>query len=246
MGKVQDTVPVYHEITNDSNSLTNSWVPWHTSIHRNVQHLNYIPNPHLVLNPDFNWSRTKGNTPTTADGEFVEKWFVKANGMTFSITPTYYTSTTNSSDSGSERFVNVDITIVNSSPFILYQTFGNKLSKFQDKQLTYSARVFNNNSDVVKCKFQVGFDTNNDTTIDVTDESTVHYIQPGPNDIVMRVDTSKITADNQNNTVYLQFVLFDLTVAIDLDVFFIKPEFATDSTPLLVDHILEKVLIDNA
>lgn len=246
MTKVQDTVPIYNNLTTQNNEVGNEWSPWFTSLHRNVQHLNYLPNPHLVLNPDFNWSRTKGTTPTTSNGEFVEQWDVDAGGATFSITPTNYTSTTNSSGTGSELYPAIRISVTTANDFEIYQTSSNNIQKYQDKQLAFSIRIFNNNSDPVKAKFKVDFDTDNDTVIDVTSESKAVYIQPGIQDIVMRVDTPVIATDNQTNTVYLKLVFFDLSGTPSLDLYFIKPEFATDSTPLVVDHIQEKVLIDNA
>jgi hypothetical protein len=244
MSKYDTTLPLYDRMVENNYTSTN-WFPWFTTLHRNIQHLNTLPNNHLVLNPDFHWSRTKGNTPTVADGEFVEEWDVRSNGMTFSITPTFYTSTQPSSLTGSQRYVNVDITAVNSNEFEIYQQIANKISKFQNKKITFTALIDNKETFSFKIKFYVGFDTNDDGTDDVTAISKAVHINPGVQEVMVLVETPKITADNQANKINLKLLCFDLTSPIEFDLFFIKPEFSVITTNLLVDHTLEKVLIDN-
>jgi hypothetical protein len=226
--------------------LGNKWEPWFTDVHRNLTNRNFLYSPHLNINPDFNWSRTVGNTPTTADGEFVEKWNVKANGMTFAITPTFYTSTAKSSDSGSERYVNVVISVPNSNDFEIYQTEANKISKYQEKKITFSAKIYNNGAAAVKAKFYVGFDTDNNGTDDESATSKIIYLKQGMNDIMALVETPEISIDNQANTIGYKLLLVDIPGTVNLDVYFIKLEFAEVSTNLVVNHVLEKVLIDNA
>lgn len=240
-----DPAPVYDKIIDDEKDLTYKWQSWINSLRDNIDAHNYLVNEHVVLNPDFNWSRTKGSTPTVADGEFVEEWNVKANGMTFSITPTFYTSTTNGSNSGSERYVNVDITVINTNEFILYQSVPKMLSAFESKTMTFSSSIYNNGA-AFNVKFYVGFDMTGGGTDSYSAESRNIRIDSGYNEINAQFRTPAVATDNQTNVITLAMKLVNLTNVVDADVFFIKPEFSREPTPLYVNHTIEKLKIDNA
>jgi hypothetical protein len=235
--------PVNDAIT-QNDKLTRNWLSWFNSLFSNSNQ-NISANSYFILNPDFNWSRTKGNTPTIADGEFVEKWNVKANGMTFSITPTYYTSTTNSSFTGSERYVNVAISSVNSNDFVIYQTVPKILSLLQNKKATLSASIYNHNTITVIAKFYIGFDLTGGGTDSYSIESGIVELKSGINDIFATVSCPKISVDNQTNIITIAVKLVQLGSAVNLDMFFIKPEVGEEKTMFHVEHTLEKLKIDN-
>lgn len=237
--------PIFDDVLTKENSPTANWLNWFNEAHRTFEAHNNLINDALVLNPDFNWSRTKGNTPTTADGEFVEKWDVISNGMTFSITPTYYTATENSSLTGSERYVNVAITAFNSSDFEIYQSIPKRIAKFQNREVTISFAANNNNNSKVQAKFYIGFDTNNDGIDEYSASSKTVFLENGFDNFFVTIKTPAIAIDNQNNTVRIMMKLINISSSVDLDLYYIKPEFSNVMTALHVDHTLEKIKIDN-
>ena len=245
MEKFINLPPIHDSVLKHDNKPTKEWQSWFDDVLRTINNHGFLYNDHLTVNPDFNWSRTKGNTPTVADGEFVEKWNVKANGMTFSITPTYYTSTQDSSLTGSERYVNVNITTVNSSDFIIYQLIPKKLSKFQGRKITLSAYIKNNDSNKLKAKFYIGFDLTGGGTDTYSAESKAVFVNPDSNEIFATIQCPKIDTDNQTNVITIAIKLFDLANPVDVDVYYIKPEISDSSTMLHVEHPLEKYKIDN-
>lgn len=238
--------PVINRMTDERGVLINNWALWHNELQQQTNHHTNLTNHNVLLNPDFHWSRTKGNTPTTADGEFVEKWLVKANGMTFSITPTFYVNNEYTSDSGSDRFVNIQITTVNSNEFEIYQEFPNSISNFQRKNVMVSGFARNNNAGTVKSKAVITFDTNDDGTPEFTATSRSQQLDNGGNFLMTQIKTPKIAVSNQTNRQLVKYVFYDLSAPVDIDFFYLKTEFNTISTKLYVDHIMEKVRIDNA
>lgn len=244
-----DEPPIYDGLLKSdlSNESTHEWQQWFNTLQDAVSSHNNLSNSALTLNPDFHWSRTVGNTPTTSDGEFVEKWNVTSNGSSFTITPTFYTSTTDNANTGSQRYVNVAIPTPGVNDFEIYQDFANKLSKYEDQQIAVSALIKNNNANRHNIKFYVGFDTNNDGTDEFSITSKVIRILDNQKESLTAVfNAPSIITDNQNNTVTLKLLLSDMSAAVDIDIFYIKFEFSDHFTPLIVDHIIEKVRIDNA
>jgi len=239
------SLPPIHDNVLENNKPTIEWKNWFDSILQSLNNNTSLYNDHLVRNPDFNWSRAKGNIPTTVDGPFVEEWYVKGNSMIFKITPTAYSSTQDSSLTGSERYVNISITSVNSNEFIIYQLLYKKLSKLQNKNITFSARVKNNTVNSVKAKFYVGFDMTSDGTDEFSASSGAVYINDDTRDIYSTVKMPKIPTDNLTNRVTIALKLFDLTNPVNLDLYYIKPEIADKPTMLHVEHPLERYQIDN-
>jgi len=227
------------------NAPTQPWQAWLNTIGIKINNHATLTNDSLLINPDFHWSRTKGNTPTTTDGEFVEKWNVKANGMTFSITPTFYTNTTYSSYTGSDRYVNITINTVNSNEFIIYQTINKELSLFQNRKITISSFALNNVANSFKCKFYIGFDLTGGGTNTYSADGKSLTIANGENDIVSTLTCPKVSTDNQTNVVTIALKLYDLVNPVNFNLYYIKPEVSETKTDLYVNHILEKLIIDN-
>ena len=241
--------PVFNKLISGSDLVQVDWQTWVNQIYDAVDNHGFLPNDHVVLNPDFNWSRTKGNTPTVGNGEFVEEWDVDVGGMTSTVTPTFYTATLNNALTGSVRYVNFDVTAITSNNYEIYQTIDDKMNKFHNKPINFSALIKNNGAKTIKCKFHVGFDTNKDGTEDIVTESRAIFINP--NSIKAELITVTFlcpteSSDNQNNRVYIKFIVFDVTDPFEFDLYFIKPEFSKFTTPLYVDQTLEKLKIDNA
>jgi len=241
--------PVFNKVINEEDLTNVDWQTWFNQVYDSIDNNNLLPNDHLVLNPDFNWSRTKGNTPTVGNGEFVEEWDVDVGGMTSTVTPTYYTSTINNSRTGSERYVNFNITAVTANEYEIYQTIGDKLNKFTNKVISFSALIMNTGTKAIKLKFHVGFDVNKDSTEDVITESSVIFVSPNSNKaelISAGFDCPVEAIDNQNNDVYVKMIVCDAVNPFSFNLYFIKPEFSNFITPLYVDQTLEKLKIDNA
>jgi len=241
--------PVFNRLTGDNDLVHVDWQTWMNQMYSAVDNNGLIPNDHPVLNPDFNWSRTVGNTPTVGNGEFVEQWDVDVGGMTSTVTPTFYTSTFNNARTGSERYVNFNVTAVTANEYQIYQEALNELNKFEGKTITFSSLIKNNGSNSNKLKFHVGFYVNNDGTEDFITENRGIFVSPSTGRAELITSTFQCpleSTDNQNNNVLIKLIVFDATAAFDFDLYFIKPEFSKFATPLYVDQTLEKLKIDNA
>lgn len=250
MGKLSiSQPPVFNKLLKDDDLVEVDWQTWLNQMYDAVDNHAFLPNNHLVLNPDFHWSRTVGNTPTIGNGEFVEEWDIDAGGMTSTATPTYYTSTANNAATGSERYVNFSVTAINSNDYQIYQEVPDKLNKFQGKAISFSALIKNNGTKTVKLKFHVGLDVDNNGTEDVITESKAIFVGANTNKAELITATFLCpveSTDNQNNNVFIKMIVYDVTDPFDFDLYFIKPEFSKFVTPLYVDQTLEKLKIDNA
>lgn len=222
-----------------------SWQYWFNMLHRVVHSHENLVNSHLVLNPDFNWSRTTGNTPVTADGEFVEEWYVAAGGMGFTISPFDYSSTQYSSQSGSQRFINVNISSANSNEFHIYQRNKKGVSALQNKDVTFSFAAKSNTVGAIRAKFRIEFDLNNDGIADYSVESKGFTIEPGFNKKFITLRCPEIAAESSNNYILYALTLYSVVSNTNFDLFYIKPELTGYDSPLYVDHTLEKLRIDN-
>lgn len=241
---ILDQPPIDDEII-DKFKPKRNWQYWFNNIFRSVDAHNALVNSHLALNPDFHWSRTKGNTPTVADGEVVEQWNVISNGMTFSATPTYYTNTTFSSQTGSARYINLAITSANSSDFIFKQKIAKGVSSLQNKDMTFSLGIKNNDSNPIDGLFYVGFDLDNNGTDDYTTTSKKFSIKSGMQNLNLQLRCPKIASENYNNQITFALKLNNLINSSNIDLFYIKPEISGYKTPAYVDHTIEKLRIDN-
>lgn len=249
MGRISlSQPPVFNELTKDNGLVHIDWQTWLNQIYDAVDNHGFLSNDHLVLNPDFHWSRTVGNTPTIGNGMFVEQWSVDVGGMTSTVTPTFYTSTINNAATGSQRYVNFDITAITSNNYEIYQEISNKLNKFEGKPISFSALIKNNGAKSIKLKFHVGFDIDNNGTEDVITESKAIFINPNVNraELISATFFCPVeSSDNQNNKVLIKIIIYDVTDPFEFDLYFIKPEFSKFITPLYVDQTLEKLKIDN-
>ena len=249
MGKLSLSLPpVYDKLIKENDFIHVEWQTWLNQIYDAVDNHGFLPNDHLVLNPDFHWSRTVGNTPTIGNGEFVEKWNVNVGGMTSTVTPTFYTSTVNNAQTGSQRYVNFDVTAITSNEYQIYQEIGNKLNKFEGKPISFSALIKNNGTKSIKLKFHVGFDVDNNGTEDIIKESKSIFVGANGNEAELISATFLCPVennDNQNNKVLIKMIIFDVTDPFEFDLYFIKPEFSKFITPIYVDQTLEKLKIDN-
>jgi hypothetical protein len=221
--------------------LPQPWLSWLNDLHRRVKNSGALSNDHTVLNPDFHWY----GTTITSDGQACNPWAITSNGATFTSTPTAYTSTNNNADTGSKQYINLAITAGTGGNFEFHQQADNKLSRYQNKRVTLSSKVTNNNSDPVKAHFYVGVDTNASGTDDHVQTSGTFDLASGLNVPTASFDIPRIETDNQNNKVNIKLILENVTQPSDLDLHYIKDEFSSSPTVLNVDHSLEKYRIDN-
>lgn len=244
MVKLISPVPLKDEMLN-KNKPTQPWQAWLSDLFSIINNHSFLCNDSITINPDFHWSRTKGNTPTNADGEFVEQWSVISNGMTFVITPIYYSSTLHSSLTGSDRYINIAITTINANEFSIYQKIPKKLSKIQGKKITVSSKIKNNNSVTVMCYAFIGFDLTGSGTISYSARSKSISLVEGNNDINVTIECPSISVDNQTNVVNIELRLYDLADVVNLNLNYVKVELSDTPTSLQVEHALEKFKIDN-
>jgi hypothetical protein len=241
---VLSNAPSEPKIVDGDGKLTQTWQNWINDLKKHVFRSNSLKNDHNVLNPDFNHYGTTRST----DGEVCKPWQIKANGLTFTATPTAYTSTADNADTGSKQFINVDITAAAGQEFELFQKLTNQLSKYQKKSVTILAKVKNNGSFRLPIYFYIGVDTNNDGNDDFNSTSGRFFIEDNgiANTVTATFKVPEIAADNQNNKVTVRVSVGPISSPINFDILYVKDEFSDKPTVLQVDHTLEKIRIDNA
>jgi len=227
--------------------MEKEWTNWARQTNDLLEHHNNLTAQNALINSDFHWSRTNENKPTLTDGEFVEGWFVKGGEMKFVVTPKYYTNTDVSSQTGSDRYINVKINTINQNQFEIYQKLPKTLSYFHNKTLVVSGLVQNNFGSQIKAKCNIAFDTNNDGTFEFSADSNIFYIGDTTvrKPFAAQITTPNITEDNRNNTQYVRLVLFDLVDRVDFNLYFLKAEFNNLPTSLFIDHTIEKLKLDD-
>ena len=243
-------LPYQYELVDSSNGkLASQFEIFMTRVNENANQLMAVPSSALTLNPDFNFTRTKGTTPTTqADGddaEFVEQWNVvgATGGNTYTITPTAYTLPAENL-TGSKFFVNVNISAMPNAPIYFYNV--NYSSDFdtailyQRRQIALSMQINNNLSTQPLVRFRAVTDISNQTTT-----GRALYIKPGLTNVGDTLDLPELDAASGDFT-QLQLVIEDLGgPSADIDLKYIKAEIGSNSYNLGVNHTLEKLKIDN-
>lgn len=200
--------------------------------------------PSVLLNSDFNFLSTAGTTPTTqADGdnfEFIKQWdVVGATAANYTIAPTAYPNNS-SIKTGSKYFLHLAVTSFNGDPFYFYQRQLNTVRKYQNRPMTYSIYINNNQSETVavRCSIYSYFDTG-----DQLQEGGALYLKPGMNDLTSTINTISIKDKTIGANDYTEFRLnfIDLNSGTaDLDIYWVKCEFGKTATPLNVDHYAEE------
>lgn len=180
-----------------------------------------------------------------ADGEFQDKWFAKSNGSTFKITPTVYTDSYPSSETGSKHYAHVEVTTPTSNDFEIYQKFPNYTTRFQNKNIAAHTIIKNNTSTRFKMRYYVGFDTNTDGTDEHFVRGKSSLLKEGINYLNDLLQTPEVASHNQNTLVTLKLLATDLTDPVDFNVYASKFEDGEKTTSLFVDHTLEKLKVDN-
>lgn len=223
-------------------TLPDNWTQWFNNLQQHVVGKQSLTNNATALNPDFHWYGTTRST----DGVAAKPWEVKANGLTFTATPTAYSSTTSNADTGSKQFINIDITGTFGGDFDFFQEIKNYSSRYQKQLVTMSAKFQNKGAASIPMYFYIGIDSTNSGSDDFVQTSAQFNLRPGVQQVAADFKIPPISVDNQNNTVTLKVVFPAVSAAIDFDVLYIKDEFSTTPTALQVDHTLEKFKIDNA
>jgi len=238
--------PIYDGVLKETGEYALNWQNWINSIHGKIRTHDFNVNNHIPLNPDFHWSRIHGETPIVGDGETVDKWFVKSNGNSFTLTPTFYTDNTYTSATGSAHYINLTIPSALIADFEIYQTLANEVSKFQNKDIVASVLLKNNTSVSADIKFYIGYDMDNSGTDDYWDETSAMKITQADSLVYVVIPTTQISTNNQNHTISMKLLFTESSAAIDFDLFFIKFELTDQFSGIYVDHTFEKLRIDNA
>lgn len=246
MTKIFNLPPIQDNALKENGEFNVRWRDWLNSIHSFINTHTYLNNNSHTLNPDFHWARVNGGAPKSTDGEFMDQWFVKSNGSTFTITPTIYTDSYPSSQTGSKHYANVAITTPASNDFEIYQSFPNYTSRFQNKDISTHSLIRNNGSNRFNLRYYIGFDTDNDGTDEHFIRGKAVHVVPGINEIGNNFKVPEVADNNQNTTITLKLLATELTDPVNFDLFHAKFEDSDMTTPLFVDHTLEKLKIDNA
>lgn len=240
------TAPIQDNPLKTNGEFGPRWRDWLNSIHSFISTHSFLNNNSHTINPDFHWARVNGGAPRTTDGEFMDNWFVKSNGSTFTITPTIYTNSYPSSQTGSKHYANINITTPTANDFEIYQSLPNYTARFQNKEISTQSLIQNNGSNRFTLRYYVGFDTNNDGTDEHFTRGKGIYVKPGINELGSLLKLPKVDDNNQNTTITLKLLATELNNPVDFNLFHVKFEDSDMPTPLFVDHTLEKLKIDNA
>jgi len=244
------SLPIHDSVlTQDSKTLSHLYELYFSRVQNNINATLGIPNPSETINPDYNFIRTKGLTPTTqADGddaEFVEQWNVvgATGGNMYTLTPTAYPSDS-SNLLGSKNYVNVSITAMPTAPIyfynVNYSSDFNTAFKYQEKNLTFSAQISNNTSNRTKIRFSVY----TDGTGDIYNSGAI-FLDPGLNKISKNIQVGSLNPGSGSFS-QLRVLVDDLGGAsADFDLQYVKVEFGENPSLLGINHTLEKIRIDN-
>jgi hypothetical protein len=216
---------------------------WHdiynffNSSHAALSSLGALSNQSVLSNSNFATLGPGGLTPTTqADGddfEFIGDWFVVgATAANYTITPTAY-PTNSTVKSASDYYVKVQVTSFNNNPFYFYQRQAATVRKYQEDYFTYGLQIKNNQNKSIKVRTDIYsyYDPSNQLKT-----GRAIYLQPNQ---VTTIASNLQTQSLQGLTVgagnYTEFRfdfidLYDGTA--DIDIYLIKCEFGTISTPL--------------
>lgn len=223
---------------------------WFSQIQVNLNDVIQRGDDGLLLNPDFNWCRTNGTTPTTqADGDdysFIEQWAVfGATGNNYTITPTAYPSDS-ANPSGSKYFSNFNISTLANEFYIYninYNGNFNQAQKFQSNTSALSMQLTNHGDNSLFMRFGVKIQG-------ITDEIMGKRltIQPGKGKYFTTIAIPALKGSTAASNAYAQFRLHvepipaDKTANFDLN--YVKSEIASLATNINVNHIAQKLLID--
>lgn len=210
---------------------------FYNKIFEALQSLTALANPSILLNANFATLSAQGTTPTTqADGddfEFIQNWYViGSTAATYALTATQYLA--NSTEkSQSDYYMHVVVNTYTGSGLYFYQRQLNTLRKYQKNYFTYTVRINNNGASTVQVRMDMFhfYDPSSATT-----EGKTIDIEPGINEITSTVLTPSLNGITVGAGSYTEFRLIfsNLPGGIaDLDIYFLKCEFGSLSTPLV-------------
>lgn len=203
------------------------------SVNQYLEGLVTIANPAQTINSDFSTLGPGGLTPVTqVDGDntaFSSNWFVVgASVATYTITPTIYPGNS-PIISASDQFINIVASAYSGNGLYFYQRQAGMVRKFQSQSVTNTIHVQNNTSNVVRVRFDLDFFLDPG---DILLESGTLYLQPGFNQLSATLKTPSLRDKVVGAAAYIEFQLVFLSTPEDLDIYSLKSEFGTISTPL--------------
>lgn len=229
---------------------TQSYQRWMKQVNLNMNDLAQRGDDGLLINPDFNWCRVNGTTPTTqADGDnfqFIEQWAVfGATGNTYTITPTAYVDDAADNPSGSKFYPNFNLSALTEAFYIYninYSPDFNLAQKFQNNTVALSMQMTNNQLAPLTMRFKAKIEG-------ITDEieGQAITIRPGAGKYYTTLPIPSLSGTMASSNAYIQFRLYledmgDITA--DYNINYIKSEISSLATNINVNHVAQKLLID--
>jgi hypothetical protein len=243
--------PNYEALAQDSGMVSEYYQRWFQSLQVNLNDTITRGNDGLLLNPDFNWSRVNGTTPTTqanGDGaQFVEQWAVNgATGNNYTLTPTPYAADATNNTTGSNLFVNFNISSLGAPLSVYNVNYAPDFSyaqKLQNNDLTCSLRVQNNMPENLRVRFSVEIQG-----IAQEIQGKLLTIQPGIKTLWTKLNIPSLkgtaAATNAYARIKLNIESIGASGTADFDIQYIKAELAGLPTRLEVNHLQQVVSID--
>lgn len=222
---------------------------WFNQVRVNLNDIINRGDDGLLLNPDFNWCRVNGTTPTTqADGDdyqFIEQWAVfGATNNTYTITPTAYTQN-ETNPSGSKYFPNFNISSLMDDFYIYninYSPDFNLAQKFENNVVALSMQITNKTPNKISMRFGAKIEG-------ITDEIMGEglTIASGIGKYFTTIKIPSLRGLGASPNAYAQFRLHIErlgSTSTNFDLNYIKAEIASLATNINVNHIAQKLLID--
>lgn len=206
------------------------------STYTGLQGLTAVSNKTIITNPNFATLSAQGTNPTTpGDGdnfEFIGDWkIIGATAANYVITATPYPSNS-TVKSASQYFVHQTVSTFNGGAFYYYQRQAGTVRQYQQDNFTFGLMIQNNLSKAIKLRMDIN--TFYDPTSNLVTGSTF-FLQPGMNTLASTVKTQSLNNIAVGSGNYTEFRINFLDFAgvpSDIDLYQIKCEFGTISTPL--------------
>lgn len=206
------------------------------STYTGLKGLTSVSNKTIITNANFTTLSAQGTNPTTpSDGdnfEFIGNWFVVgASAADYVITATPYASNS-TVKSASTYFVHQIVSSFNGNTFYYYQRQPGTVRQYQQDNFTFGLMIENNSSIAIKLRMDI-FNFYDPTSQLV--KGSTFFLQPGMNTLASTVKTQSLSNIAVGAANYTEFRINFLDfsgIASDINLYQIKCEFGTISTPL--------------
>ncbi|TXG78029.1 hypothetical protein E6Q11_01825 [Candidatus Dojkabacteria bacterium] len=246
--------PTSQRVVDNEKEITREWRNWVDSLYNEVNTLaNASSQQSLLLNSDFNFSDgiSLPVTETEPDGAFIaEKWqIMKSTGSIYSCGAVDYIDN-DQDNSGSRKYLYLNVSDVGEAGISVYQEMEghHNIRRFQKRNVTFTVTA--SNSSLESCIVNLEISILDGSTIIYNKKSSSFTWVNGKNShyAVLKNQFSISSFDTLINP-KIQFKLNIIKVPLAgclLRIHHIKLENGIRPTPLIVDHPIERLRIDNS